>query len=77
LADGEDVTLEQIRKNLAERDQSDSQRAVAPLVKPEGAIEIDTTRLSIHEVIELLLKYISGQAPGAATGKLAAEIRQP
>lgn len=34
------------------RDRLDSQRESAPLICPEGAIRIDTTRMSLEEVIE-------------------------
>lgn len=58
LADGEDVTLEQVIENLAERDRTDAGRKVAPLVQPPGAWVIDTTHLSIHDVVEQLLDHL-------------------
>lgn len=69
LAEGEEVTIEQVRDNLAGRDQSDSQREVAPLTIPDGAIVIDTTHRSIADVIELILTTLrrSGLIGAAAT----------
>ncbi|MBL8877971.1 MAG: (d)CMP kinase [Phycisphaerales bacterium] len=58
LADGEDVTLDQVLQNLRERDTTDSQRAVAPLAVPPDATRIDTTHMTIPEVVELLYDTI-------------------
>ncbi|MBK8915119.1 MAG: (d)CMP kinase [Phycisphaerales bacterium] len=52
LAEGEEVTMDDVLRNLVERDESDSRRAVAPLRRPDGAIVVDTTHLSIHEVVD-------------------------
>ena len=48
------MTLEEIEKNLAERDRIDSSRATAPLKKAEDAIEIDTTQLSIQQQVKII-----------------------
>ena len=55
LADGQDVSLDQVLANVEERDETDSRRAVAPLTEPDGAIRIDSTSLPIAEVIEKML----------------------
>jgi len=57
-ADGEDATLEQVLDNVEERDRTDAQRDVAPLTVPEDAITIDTTHLSINQVLDRLLEYL-------------------
>ncbi len=57
LADGEEVTLEQIRENLAERDGNDC-RQWAPLLEPETAVHVDTTHMSIRGVVDRLLEEI-------------------
>lgn len=62
-ADGEDVTLEQVLANLAERDRTDSGRAVAPLREPPGAIRIDTTRRTIAEVVDTIVEAIRSRCP--------------
>lgn len=46
------MTLEEIEKNLSERDRIDSTRKTAPLRKAEDAIEIDTTQLSIEQQVK-------------------------
>ncbi len=58
IADGQDVTLEQVLGNVRERDRTDAQRPVAPLQAPEGAVHIDSTELSISEVVELMLEHV-------------------
>jgi cytidylate kinase len=58
LADGEDVTPEQVLANIDERDRTDSERPVAPLAVPAGAIRIDTTRLSIGAVLDMIVEHL-------------------
>ncbi|MBA7706897.1 Cytidylate kinase [subsurface metagenome] len=55
---GRDETLEQIQKAIEERDKSDENRTVGPLRPAEDAIVVDTTDLSIEEVVEKLLCYV-------------------
>jgi cytidylate kinase len=55
---GQDVTLEDIEKDLHNRDTIDSTRDVAPLKKAEDAIYVDTTDMSIEEVVDKALKEI-------------------
>jgi len=57
-AKGGDETLEQIQKAIEERDKSDENRTVGPLRPAEDAIVVDTTDLSIEEVVEKLLCYV-------------------
>lgn len=45
-------------KNLFERNSSDSNRAVFPLVKPTDAIEIDTDDKDINQLINIISPYI-------------------
>ncbi|MFL0684558.1 cytidylate kinase [Algoriphagus aquaeductus] len=51
LEKGELVDLEEIKKNLAERDRVDSSRAESPLTKMPDAIEIDTSKLAFAEQV--------------------------
>jgi cytidylate kinase len=50
--------FEQLKLEIANRDKLDSEREVAPLRKAEDAIEIDTTALSIHDVVKRIEDYI-------------------
>lgn len=53
-AKGEQVSLEETIKNIIERDRQDSERELSPLKKAEDAISIDSTNLSIEEMVNLM-----------------------
>ena len=57
-AKGGDESLEQIQKAIEEKDKSDQNRTVGPLRPAEDAIVVDTTDLSIEQVVEKLLGYV-------------------
>ncbi|MBU3958639.1 MAG: (d)CMP kinase [Candidatus Omnitrophica bacterium] len=54
-------SLEAVEKDLHNRDTIDSTREFAPLKKADDAIYIDTTKMSIEEVVETVLKHVSAQ----------------
>lgn len=54
-ADGA-VTLEQLEKEIAERDSLDEQREISPLVKAKDAIELDSSHMTIDEVAGAIVK---------------------
>ena len=56
-----DLTLKQIKHKLKKRDQIDKKRQHSPLVIAEDAIEIDTTKLNINEVLSLILDRLKGE----------------
>ncbi|MES2121864.1 MAG: (d)CMP kinase, partial [Chlamydiota bacterium] len=49
--------------DILERDRLDSSRELAPLRCPEGAFTIDTTQLSIDDVVESIVKYCATLYP--------------
>ncbi|KRL90827.1 (d)CMP kinase [Lactobacillus kalixensis] len=53
-----DQSVEEIEKDIAERDYKDSHRAISPLKKADDAIEIDTTNLTIDQVVDTILEKI-------------------
>lgn len=55
---GIEVSLDEIKADVRQRDASDMNREVAPLKKAEGAIRIDTTEMSIEEVVDKILSLI-------------------
>ncbi|MDD2927427.1 MAG: (d)CMP kinase [Candidatus Omnitrophica bacterium] len=57
---GQNLTAEDVSADLANRDKIDSGRAVAPLKQAEDALYIDTTKLSIEEVVNKVLGFING-----------------
>jgi len=52
---GQDVTFEEVYKDLVERDKRDMERAVDPLHITKDAWVIDTSELSINEVVDLIV----------------------
>jgi CMP/dCMP kinase len=56
---GERVDEEAMRKEVAERDRVDTQREVAPLRPAPDAVVIDTDRLDVEQVVDLILKHIA------------------
>ncbi|MEH6945890.1 (d)CMP kinase [Bacillus sp. JJ634] len=50
--------IEQLKKEIAMRDKLDSEREVSPLRKAEDAIEIDTTSLSIQQVVDRIMSLV-------------------
>lgn len=55
---GEDITLETVAAQLAERDARDSGRKTAPLKPASDAHLIDTTGLSVKEVLERAITIV-------------------
>ena len=54
---GYEVDIKELEQEIAERDRMDMEREIAPLVQAEDAIYLDTTFLSIEEVIQTILSY--------------------
>jgi cytidylate kinase len=52
--------LAEVATALAERDKSDSTRAISPLAVAPDAVKIDTTGLSVADVIERVLQLVTG-----------------
>lgn len=57
---GIEVDIDELEKDIMNRDNIDSQRAFAPLVKAEDAIIIDTTGLTIEDVVERIINLLKG-----------------
>ncbi len=53
-----DISFEEVKKDIIYRDKNDSSRAFAPLAKAQDAIELDTTIMSIDEVVKKILEQI-------------------
>ncbi|MET3696134.1 cytidylate kinase [Bacillus oleivorans] len=50
--------LEKLKQEIAFRDKLDSEREVAPLQKAKDAIELDTTNMTIEEVVSKILMIV-------------------
>lgn len=57
-AKGMDITLEQTIEDVRKRDINDSSRDIAPLKKADDAILVDSTGLSVEEVVEKMIGII-------------------
>jgi len=63
-AQGMSADLDTVRDEVKVRDRQDTTRALAPLVKAPDAIEIDTSDLSIDEVVDRMAAVVATrQAP--------------
>ena len=51
--------LESAKCSLEERDKRDRERAVAPLIVPEGAIIIDNSHMTFDETVTAFLGYVA------------------
>lgn len=52
----ENLTKEEILEDIARRDERDIERELSPLICPEGALRIDTTSLSVSQIVSKMLK---------------------
>ncbi|MBP3832314.1 MAG: (d)CMP kinase [Clostridia bacterium] len=58
LEKGIETTYEEVLESIKERHRLETERDIAPFVKAEDAIVVDSTKLSIDEVVEDILKII-------------------
>ena len=63
-ARGEAADLAQVAADIAARDENDRSRPLNPLRKAEDALELDTTHLSLDEVVEGILAVVRGTSGG-------------
>lgn len=61
VAKGETPSLEDVMKNLQERDYIDSHRDVSPLRQAEDAFVMDNTHMTLHEEVVWILGVIQGK----------------
>ncbi len=54
IAAGMDVDQERIAQGIIERDRIDSSRSDGPLIRPQGAIAVDTSELTAEQVVDEL-----------------------
>lgn len=65
LGDASGQSLDDVRRDLVQRDHADSTRNLAPLRPAEDARIIDSTDLDIDQVVETLLAAVQNRAGGA------------
>ncbi|MBF0508364.1 MAG: (d)CMP kinase [Deltaproteobacteria bacterium] len=60
LKDSSDnLTLDRVAADMRQRDHNDQTRPVAPLRPPEDALIVDSTNLTINQVVEKMLDFIN------------------
>jgi cytidylate kinase len=59
-AKGNPVTKAEVEDDLKQRDHTDKTRRVGPLKKADDAVFIDTTDLSIDEVVDKIVQHVKG-----------------
>ena len=58
LEKGIKTTYEEVLNSIIERHKLETEREIAPFVKAKDAIEVDSTNLTIEEVVEKIIKII-------------------
>jgi cytidylate kinase len=53
---GLEADVDSLRREIAQRDRMDATRVASPLTKAPGAIEVDTSKLSIDEQVNLVVE---------------------
>ena len=59
IAKGMECDLATLQKEIEERDYRDMNREVSPLKKAEDAVELDTSYMTIQEVVEAMQKIVA------------------
>lgn len=57
-------SFEQLKAEIEQRDRDDQERQTAPLRKAEDAVEIDSSHLSIDEVVDAIMKLYAKKLMG-------------
>ena len=59
---GYDITLDEVKRDLKERDRRDMQREHSPLILTKGTIHIDNSNMTIDEEVDLMYRTIKGES---------------
>jgi CMP/dCMP kinase len=62
-AKGEDVDVDEVLSALIERDRRDTEREVAPLRMAADAVELDTSGLTLDEVVAAVVAVVGEKVP--------------
>ena len=60
IGKGIPVNIDDLSQDLRERDARDAMRAVAPMRPAEGALELDSTGMTIDQTVNAILRFRSG-----------------
>lgn len=56
---GIDISMQEARNSIIERDKRDASRDIAPLTVASDALLIDSSSLSIEDVVKIIIDYVS------------------
>lgn len=56
---GENMSLEQVKEAIIERDETDRKRMISPLIMTSDAVLIDTSNMSVMQVVDLMIEKIN------------------
>ena len=57
---GQNLSFDEVKKDLIERDRRDCERELSPLILTEGTIHIDNSNMTIDEEVDLMYRTIKG-----------------
>lgn len=60
IREKENISFDEVLNQIILRDYKDSTRKQSPLKKAEGALEIDTTDMTIEEVVDKIISIVEG-----------------
>lgn len=63
---GNEVAAEDVQRDLGARDGRDVARAAAPLRRADDAVYVDTTAMTLEEVVDFIVDYVQKGEKGAA-----------
>jgi cytidylate kinase len=69
---GDPSTYEQVLEDIKQRDYNDTHRDIAPLKKADDAVEVDSTKMTLDEVIDEIVRIIrekTGESSGNSSGE--------
>ena len=58
IAKGQKVTLEEVKEDIVKRDSNDMSRAASPLKKADDAMELDSTGLTLDQVVQKVIEIV-------------------
>ena len=63
LAQGREISFEEMKVEIERRDQIDSGRSVAPLKRATDAVYLDNTGLTIEQTVDRTVEIINSRDP--------------
>jgi cytidylate kinase len=63
---GKAFDLDKTIREIEKRDSDDTRRALSPLKSADDAIEVDSTKMNIEEVVEAMLKIVQQRLPSSS-----------